>query len=241
MISGLVKLMSRYEDVSKAIEQTFVAKFPKQNLATFGITVVDYFIVTEPIYAAFDSTKKDLEAVVRKGKVVAGKPTLITPTYALHLQGFSDDAYDYMRNISLIYGPNSPAIMYEYENKSISLEIVGGIASEVANRISDDLENHKNDLSVVIVGIDEFWDVSLMKFIYEFTASSIEYNAREMRDKGLLEPQIGAGGIPRVAADQIEEMFKSVENGGNPEILKIELDKWGVYKFYEDRFLRFFK
>ena len=70
--------MSRYEDVSKAIEQTFVAKFPKQNLATFGITVVDYFIVTEPIYAAFDSTKKDLEAVVRKGKVVAGKPTKAT-------------------------------------------------------------------------------------------------------------------------------------------------------------------
>ena len=101
MISGLVKLMSRYEDVSKAIEQTFVAKFPKQNLATFGITAIDYFIVTAPIYTAFDSTKKDLEAVVRKGKVVAGKPTLITPTCALHLQGFSDDAYDYM--LSLIH------------------------------------------------------------------------------------------------------------------------------------------
>jgi len=234
-------MMSKFENISKVLEQTFIARFPKQNLATFGITTIDYYIVTEPIYTAIDSTKKDLESVVRKGKVIASKPKLITPTYALHLDGFSDEAYDYMRNISRIYGPNSPAIMYEYRNESLNLEIVSGMTEEVAHRISNDLNTQKKDLSVVIVGIDEFWDVSLMKFIYEFTGSSLEYNAHEMRDQGLLDPQKKVGGIPKIVLGQIEEMFKSVEKGANPDILKIELDKWGIYKFYEDRFLNLFK
>lgn len=233
--------MSDYEDIVKAMEQTFVARFPRQNLTTFGITTIDYYVVTEPIYTVLDSSKKNLESVVRKGKVIVGKPTLITPTYALNLKGFTDEAYKYMSQLSHIYGPNSPAILYEYKNESLNLEILGGIPAEVAHKISDDLKKHKNDLSVVIVGVDEFWDVSLMKFIYEFTASSLEFNAREMRDKGLLDPQKEFGGIPKVALDQIEEMFKSVQKGGTPDILKIELDKWGVYKFYEDRFLNLFK
>jgi hypothetical protein len=233
--------MSVYEDLTKAIEQTFVAKFPRQKLATFGITIIDYYVVTEPLYTATDFAKKDLESVVRKGKVIAQKPTIITPTYALNLDGFSDGAYDYMRHISRVYGPNSPAVMYEYKNQPISLEIVGGIPTEIAHRISEDLIDHKNDLSVVIVGVDEFWDASLMKFIYEFTGSSLEYNAREMRGQGFLDPQKEVGGIPKVVLDQIEEMFKSVQKGGSPHILKTELDKWGVYKFYEDRFLSLFK
>jgi len=36
-------------------------------------------------------------------------------------------------------------------------------------------------------------------------------------------------------------MFKSVSVGGSVEILKKELEKWGVYQFYEDRFLGLFK
>ena len=74
--------MSDYEDIIKAIEQTFVARFPRQNLTTFGITTIDYYVITEPIYTVLDSSKKNLESVVRKGKVIVEKPTLITPTYA---------------------------------------------------------------------------------------------------------------------------------------------------------------
>ena len=57
------------------------------------------------------------------------------------------------------------------------------------------------------------------KFIYEFTASSVSYNSREMRGAGLMDPQSTAGGIPTAAANQIEEMFRSVRKGGSPESL----------------------
>jgi hypothetical protein len=188
-----------------------------------------------------DSQKKELEGVVRKGKVKAEQPTLITPTYAMNLKGFSDEAYKYFSQVAHLYGANSPGIMYQYNNEPENLEILSGNPNEIAHRISKELRDKKNDLSVVISGVDEFWDVALLKFIYEFTASSASFNSREMRGAGLMEPQNFAGGVPAAAANQIEEMFKSVKKGGSPETLKNELDKWGVYQYYEDRFLNLFR
>ncbi len=233
--------MSLSSEWRKAVEQTYVVKYPKQHLATFGITNIDYFVVTEPLYTAIDSQKKDLEGVVRSGKVKAEQPTLITPTYAMNLNGFSEDAYRYFDQVAQMYGPNSPGIMYQYNNEPKGLEILSGNPNEIAHRISKELKDKKNDLSVVISGVDEFWDVALLKFIYEFTASSVSFNSKEMRGVGLMEPHMTSGGIPTAAVNQIEGMFVSVEKGGSAEALKGELDKWGVYSYYEDRFLDLFK
>ena len=52
--------MEQLPDWMRAIEQTYVAKFPQQHLSTFGATNISYFVVTEPIYTAIDSNKKDL-------------------------------------------------------------------------------------------------------------------------------------------------------------------------------------
>ena len=233
--------MSLSSDWYKAVEQTYVVKYPKLQLASFGTTNIEYFVVTEPLYTAIDSQKKELEGVVRSGKVKAEQPSLITPTYAMHLSGFSEDAYHYFDQVAQMYGPNSPGIMYQYNNEPKGLEILSGNPNEIAHRISRELKDNKNDLSVVISGVDEFWDVALLKFIYEFTASSVSFNSKEMRGAGLMEPQMNSGGIPTAAANQIEGMFVSVKKGGSPEALKAELDKWGVYPYYEDRFLDLFK
>jgi len=227
-------------DWRNAIEQTYVVKFPQQHLATFGITRVEYFIVTEPLYLEFDSNKK-IESVVRTGLVKSAQPVIITPTYAMNNLGFSESAHEYMKDVSTKYGPNSPGIVYEYTNEHKNLEIIGGHPSDIANNIRKDLDNKKNNLSVVIVGIDEFWDVALLKFIYEYTAASLAFNSNEMKNAGLMDIRQDLGGLPVAATNQIEEMFKSVYKGGSPEVLKHELDKWGVYRFYEDRFLDLFK
>ena len=95
-------------------------------------------------------------------------------------------------------------------------------------------------MSVVMVGVDEMWDVALLKFIYEFTSSSLAGNVQEMAGRGMLEPQEGFGGVPRAAIDAIERMFVEVGQGANPEILKRELDRWGLFDFFEERFLSLF-
>lgn len=231
--------MEDQRDFMRAAEMTWVVRYPKQRLATFGMTSLSYYVVTEPIYREIHP--EDQESVVRQGKVVADKPAIVTPFYAMNLEGFSDDAYNYFRHLSQQYGPNSPGILYKYRNEAERTDILNGPPPEIAQRISDDLDRKKDDLSVVMVGVDELWDVSLLKFIYEFTSKSAVENAQELRARGMLDPSPSAGGLPQAAVHRIERMFTQVEMGGNPEDLKQELDRWGAFEFYEDRFLNLFR
>jgi hypothetical protein len=221
----------------RAIEQTWVARFPKQHLATFGSTNISYYVVTEPIY--LDAQPEKPEGVVRTGRVIAERPAIVTPTYAMNLQGFSSEAYEYFQSVAMQAGPNSPGLLYQYKNETGNTEIVSGAASEIANKISGNLERKKEDMSVVMVGVDQLWDVALLKFIYEFTSSSLFGNIQDL--KGLLDPQESVGGVPRAAVEQIDRLFREVDQGANPEILKRELDRWGLFDFYQDRFLDLFR
>ena len=231
--------MSLSSDWYRAVEQTYVVKYPKQHLATFGTTNIDYYVVTEPLYRVIDS--KSEEGVVRTGVVVAEKPTIITPFYAMHLQGFSEDAYEYFKELSSSSGQNSPGILYQYRNEPSEMEIVSGNPKEIATNIDLDLEKNKSDMSVVMIGIDEYWDVALLKFVYEFTANSITNNINEFSSRGLLDPDPSLGGIPRDAVQKIEKLFSEAENGGSSDVLKLELDRWGVFEQYQDRFFNLFK
>ena len=230
-------MMENYQKWRKAIEQTFVVRFPKQSLATFGVTNIKYYVITEPIYA------DEREGVVRTGKVTSERPTIITPNYFKSIEGFSSDAYEFFSEIARDQGPNSPAIMYEYKNKPENLEIVGGIPTEIAHNISKDLNSRQEEMSVVMVGVDELWDVALLKFIYEFTESSVASNVQDFTSRGMLTPRNDLGGIPAAAAQQLEALFQEVEQGdrASVDILKQELDRWGVFTFYQDRFLSLFQ
>ena len=223
----------------RAIEQTWVVRFPKQLLATFGSTNIAYYVVTEPIYTELDQGKQ--EGVVRTGRVVAQRPAVVTPAYAMNLQGFSSEAYEYFRHVASQSGPNSPGILYQYRNEAGKTDIASGTPSEIANKIGDDLDRRQENLSVVMVGVDELWDVALLKFIYEFTSSSVSGNVQEFQSRGLLESQPQFGGAPRAAVQQINKLFAEVEGGASPETLKQELDRWGLFEFYEDRFLSLFR
>ena len=224
----------------RAVEKTWIARFPKQHLATFGTTNLAYYVVTEPVYVDLDLDRKE-EGVVRTGRVIAERPAVVTPTYAMNLHGFSPEAYEYLRDTARSYGPNSPGILYKYKNEAHKVDILSGPPSEIAYRISDDLDRRKEDLSVVLVGVDELWDVALLKFIYEFTSSSAGANVRELQSRGLLDPSPSRGGVPKAAIQQVEEMFRKVRHGGDPETLKGELDRWGLFEYYEERFLDLFR
>jgi transposase len=80
-----------------------------------------------------------------------------------------------------------------------------------------------------------------MKFIYEFTSASYASNLNDFKNKGLLEPQQQYGGVPRMATEQIERLFEEVHKGADVEILKRELDRWGLFSHYENQFLDLFE
>jgi hypothetical protein len=120
------------------------------------------------------------------------------------------------------------------------MDIVEGLAIDVAQRVSSRLKSESNNLSVVILGVDELWDVSLLKFIFEYTAASVSGNVEELQARRLLDPSSDVE-APRAAVQQIEEMFRDVERGADPAILKAELDRWGLFQQYQDRFFALFR
>ena len=234
--------MMNHKHWKQAIEQSWIVRFPKQHLTTFGVTNISYYVVTEPIYSdAISNNSASQESVVRTGRVIAEKPAIITPTYGMNLEGFSDEAYQFLQQLSRQYGLNSPGLLYKYRNESHKTEIVSDSTLEIAHKISADLDNRKENLSVVMVGVDAFWDIVLLKFICEFTSASAPQNIGEMQSLGMLDPIPELGGAPKAAKDQIEILFRKVESGGDAEELKRELDRWGLFEHYQDRFLRLFR
>ena len=227
------------KDLIKAVQKTRVARKPLQHLATFGTSIINYYVITEPIYSDIDELKK--ETVVRSGRVNSGKPQIVTPTYALNLKGFSSEAYKYLEFISNKFGVNSPGVLYQYKNEPGKINILNGSVEEVSNNIIKELNTKKDKLTAVIVGVDELWDVSLLKFIHDFTSESLVSNINEFNSRGLLQPQDQFGGVPKAAVQRIEILFNQVGFGADPEILKKELDRWGLFDHYEERFLNLFK
>tara|TARA_B100001013_G_scaffold39810_1_gene21184 strand:+ start:272 stop:967 length:696 start_codon:yes stop_codon:yes gene_type:complete len=230
-----------YEDfhrIARAVGLTRVIRTPRQQLATFGTTNLKYYIVTEPIYKDLETRAN--EVVVRDGQVTAQKPNIVTPGYMLNLGGFSTEAREYMEYLSGKFGVNSAGLLYQYNNNPGTVEIVDGSVEGVAEKISQDLDQRDVGMAVVLSGLDELWDVSLFKFIYEFTASSSVSNAREMETMGLLEsvPNLD---VPKGVIDKIDELFSQVKAGLEPSILHRELLRWGLFEYYEARFLALFK
>lgn len=224
--------------LAEAADNTYVVRPPTQALATFGTTLVRYYLVTEPLFREVDA-RGELESVVREGVVRAERPHVVTPYYLSRHEGFGDDARSYIEHLMREIGPDAPGLLYSYKNEGMETTIVSGGAQEVTARIVARLDRDHKPLEAVIRGVDDLWDVSLMKFIYELTARSARSNASELRSQGLLETD---GGVPRDARRRIEGLLEEARRGNaDPSEVHRELERWGLFDEYQDRFLGLFK
>ena len=225
------------ERIRDAVVQTQVLRLPKQTLATFGTTVINYYLLTEPIYSEM---VKGEETVVREGRVSSERPRVVTPYYLTRLEGFGESARRYLDIIIQQYGMHMPGLYYNYKNEPRELMIVSDKMEVVIGRLNEKIDKDKDNLAAIIKGVDDLWDVSLLKFISEMTQGSLRSNVAEMNSMGLLG--VDSAGVPQEARYRIEMMFMDVARGDRePHELKEELDRWGVYPQYEDRFLAMFR
>ncbi len=226
------------ERIREAVRHTEILRPPKRSLATFGTTNVYYYLVTEPAYS--ELVKSTIETVIREGRVIAERPKIVTPYYLSHLEGFSSEAKKYFDMLIKTQGANAPGLFYSYKNEPKELNIVSDNLLSVVDKLNADIDKRGDPLTSIIRGQDELWDVSLMKFIYEMTRSSLPDNVMQMEARGLLD--IDSSGIPGDTRMRIEELFRLVSKGElEPSELKKELDRWGLFEEYEDRFLALFK
>jgi len=226
------------ERIKEAVRHTETLRLPKQSLATFGTTNIYYYLVTEPIYR--EIMENVTETVIREGRVIAERPRVVTPYYLSRLQGFSTEARRYLDMLTRQQGATTPGLLYSYRNEPKELSIVSDKLLSVVARLNAEIDKRGDPLTCIIKGEDDLWDVSLMKFTYEITRSSIQDNLLQMGARGLLK--MDARGVPADARVRIEGLFKEVEAGqSDPHELKEELDRWDLFTDYEDRFLNLFR
>ena len=224
--------------IQEAVENTQILRAPRQSLATFGLTNIYYYLVTEPVYAELSPNFS--ETVVREGRVIAEKPKIVTPYYLSSLEGFSENARRYFDSLVQTYGRSVQGLLYAYRNEPKEMNIVSDSLPAVVARLNEQIDKRNDPLTTIIKGMDAMWDVAIIKFIFEMTQRSVGDNVRQMGSRGLLT--MDNKGIPADARANIELMFLQAATGGlDPRILKDELDRWNIFPEYEDRFLGLFR
>ena len=164
---------------------------------------------------------------------------MVTPHYLLNTEGFGKQAREFLQRLVRAYGRDAPGLLYGYKNEPHRTEIVSGRVAEVADTIASRLDAEERRLDAVIQGVDELWDVSLMKFIFELTNGSVKSNVAELQSSGLLETHQGA---PMDARRRIDRMLDQARRGNiDPAEVHREMERWDLFEEYQDRFFEVFK
>lgn len=62
------------ERIEYAARHTEIIRYPRQHLATFGVTNIYYYLLTEPTYSEISEDTN--ETVIREGRVIAERPKI---------------------------------------------------------------------------------------------------------------------------------------------------------------------
>jgi len=176
---------------------------------------------------------------VRRGTVKAERPQIVTPQFMLRAPGFGTEAREFMEEMVRRGQADDPGLLYTYSNSPVQMEIVSNRPEEVAERISLRIDQESRPLEAVILGVDELWDVSLMKFIFDLTNNSAPKNASEFARTGRMKID---SGIPMDTRLRIEDQLLDVQKGNlDPAVLHKELEAWQLFDEYQDRFFHALK
>jgi hypothetical protein len=174
--------MMRQDDFDYAIENTQVILAPERQIATFGSTSFNFYLISE-LMDRVDQVR------VRNGKIHADRPQILTPEHycRLLLEGFGEKAQRYVdqlrehaRNVAVLrYG-------FQFRKTDVTEQTLRDSIDAVINRTKRRVESENEPLSAVIQGVDDAWEVCLLKFTIDLIERSSGGNLGDFRKRGLL-------------------------------------------------------
>ena len=170
-----------FDDISYAMETTRVLHEPDRRIDTFGTTNFEFNLLTE----SMDTVN---EVRIREGRIQAERPRILRPEgyEDLLFEGFGEQASafaDWFRENGditfLKYG-------FNFIQRDLSESTVHDGIEIVAERVLEDIRATGNPSRAVIVGVDDTWEISLLKFTFEMIEKSQEINVFDFKRRGLL-------------------------------------------------------
>lgn len=170
-------------NIPYAIAHTEVLYVPDRRIDTFGDTRFNYRLVTEPM----DEVGA---ARVRSGWVEARRPRIVRPSLpdAVELEGFTPGAAEALDCLRLAGGCDCAWLKYGFRfgRSEVLVETVHEDSREVSERLVKDALQSGDCFRAVIRGVDDAWEVSLLRFMMEMIQQSYEINAFDFHRRGLI-------------------------------------------------------
>jgi hypothetical protein len=169
------------DDFQYAVENTEVILAPRGRIATFGTTSFRFYLISE----LMDQVN---EVRVRDGRIHAERPQILTPDHyaRLLLEGFGEKAQRFAEQLReraskvavLRYG-------FQFRKTDVTEKRVRGSIGSVIEQTRSQLASADDPLSAIIQGVDDAWEVCLLKFTIDLIERSSGGNLGDLRRRGL--------------------------------------------------------
>jgi len=174
--------MKSEDDFQYAIENTRVLLAPDRRIETFGSTNFRFYLVTELL--------DQVNVVrIRDGRIEAAQPQIVSPSHysKLMLDGFGEKARSFADWLER--RPEKLAFLkygFQFRKMDVVEEIVHSPMQEVVERIQAGINRSEEPLTAIIEGVDDAWEVCLLKFTVDLVQQSAGGNVSDFRSRGLL-------------------------------------------------------
>ncbi len=218
------------DDFWFAVNNTEVVIMPKNHLETFGSTRLHYHMISE----LMDTVN---QIRVREGTIQSLRPQIITPAFYENeiMEGFGKQAQQYIEWLR-VHSKDLQVLQYGFkvQKKELNEHIVSGAVTEVLGQVKQRVKEKNDPLAAVILGVDEPWDVCLLKFMFDVIQDSAAFNVNELGQRKLFDD---VNGVPKWIRVEIEDSFlKASRDSSMISQLMEKLKKYSLFEEYEDRF-----
>jgi hypothetical protein len=213
-----------------AVNNTELIATPTSRLETFGDTIVNYHLVCE----LMDRPDK---ICIREGHLKALKPALITPQSLgqMDLEDFGKDANQYADWLAR-HGGDLKILQYGFriQKQEIKEYVVTDTIANVTERVKAEVDAKEDPLSAVLTGVDDPWEVCLLKLMVDLVQHSAKGNIQDIRQQ--------ANAMQQSLTESIERGFLEASRDATKiNALAERLKQNGLWENYEDRFFALVK
>jgi hypothetical protein len=174
------------DDIQYALETTRVVREPDRRIDTFGTTRFEFQLLSE----LMDQAGK---VRIRSGEVEAARPQIVRPEpyQEIEIDGFGSDARERLQALIARLKAQGVSLSFmrygfRFRRGEVREELVTDSLESVRDRVVTEAERQGNPLMAVIEGVDDAWEVSILKFTLEMILKSQGINEFDFKRRGLL-------------------------------------------------------
>jgi hypothetical protein len=171
--------MDLEEKWNEALAKTEIVRSRVFYLSAFDATAIPYIFLAESAVNLGDT-------VVRRGKILVHKPTIILPEDMPQFEGFDfEKEYkvnsDMVRMFLLVRGVSFPSLKYEHEISQ--LDIYENRLEKAKAYFRQELEKAEDVQTGLIVGLEDTWQLSLLIYVGLLIGRSVPSDLRKIWER----------------------------------------------------------